>query len=83
MSVEARYQDLRSKIRNLERREALGVIWAYAQYLQQPEFGLPRGVEVHQRFFEVTRGIVAEWQLDRLAREIIPMPARRRAMALL
>lgn len=71
MSVEARYQDLRSKIRNLERREALGVIWAYAQYLQQPQFGFPRGIEVSPKFFEVTRFIVAEWQLDRLAREII------------
>ncbi|WP_441480137.1 hypothetical protein [Bosea sp. 2KB_26] len=71
MSVEACYQDLRSKIRNLERREALGVIWAYAQYLQHDDFGFPAGIEVDRKFFEVRRGMVAEWELDRLAREVI------------
>lgn len=71
MSVEACYQDLRSKIRNLERREALAVIWAYAQYLQQPEFRFPQGIEVDPKFWKIRRGMVAEWELDRLAREVI------------
>jgi hypothetical protein len=70
MSVEACYQNLRSKIRNLERREALAVIWAYAQYLQENS-KFPLGIDVDPRFLKIRQAFVSEWELDRLAREVI------------
>ncbi len=73
MDVFQEYKPLRNKIRKLARDDALGVIWAYCQYLQIDDFRFPKEIEIHKRFFEhnVPRAIIAEWELELLAKEVI------------
>ncbi len=73
MDVFQEYKPLRNKIRKLARDDALGVIWAYCQYLQIDDFRFPKEIEIQKRFFEhdVPRAIIAEWELELLAKEVI------------
>jgi hypothetical protein len=73
MDVFAKYKPLRNKISLLARDDALRVIWAYSQYLQIDDFKIPNDIEVIARLYSepIPRRIVAEWELELLAKEII------------
>ena len=73
MTIDALYRSIRSDARKLARRDSLEVIWAYSQFLQVNDFEIPRDIQVSQRFLDAhpKQGILAEWSLEHLAREII------------
>jgi hypothetical protein len=59
------YKKLRNQVGELEREDALRVIWAFTQYLQVGGFEIPKDIEVDQRFYqqEVERAWINEWSL--------------------
>jgi hypothetical protein len=72
MAIEALYRTIRSDARQLARRDSLAVIWAYCQFLQN-DFQMPQEIEVAQQLRDARprQGVLAEWTLEHLAREII------------
>src|SRR5260221_11435683 len=73
MAIEALYRTIRSDARQLARRDSLAVIWAYSQFLQVNDFQMPQYIEVAQQLRDARprQGVLAEWTLEHLAREII------------
>src|ERR1700730_13318668 len=73
MAIEALYRTIRSDARQLARRDSLAVIWAYSQFLQVNDFQMPQYIEVAQQLHDARprQGVLAEWTLEHLAREII------------
>jgi hypothetical protein len=73
MAIEALYRTIRSAARQLALRDSLAVIWAYSQFLQVNDFRMPQDIEVAQQFRDARprQGILAEWTLEHLAREVI------------
>lgn len=73
MPINEQYLAIRNRIRRLAYRESLGVIWAYAQYLQRAAHEFPNDIEVHDQFLaaDLPQALVAEWTLEQLAREVI------------
>lgn len=73
MAIEPLYRTIRSGARQLARRDSLAVIWAYCQFLQVNDFQMPQDIEVAQQFRDARprQGILAEWTMEHLAREII------------
>lgn len=73
MDVFREYKPLRNKIAHLALEDALGVIWAYCQYLQIDDFSFPREIEVLNSFLndDVPQRFIAEWELELLAKEVI------------
>jgi hypothetical protein len=73
MAIDALYRTIRSEARQLARRDSLAVLWAYSQFLQVNDFQIPQDIEVAQQLRNARprRGILAEWTLELLAREII------------
>src|ERR1700730_3027000 len=73
MDVFSEYKPLRNKIALLSVEEALGTIWAYAQYLQIDDFRFPPEVEVIKEYLklDVPQQWVSEWELELLAKEVI------------
>jgi hypothetical protein len=67
------YQQLVARVRKLDRRESLYVIWSYAQLLQQRGFRMPRDIEVGRVLLEANpmQTIVGDWSLEILTREVI------------
>jgi hypothetical protein len=73
MAIDALYRTIRRDARQLARRESLAVIWAYSQFLQVNDFQMPEDGEVAQQFRDARprQGVLAEWTLEHLAREVI------------
>ena len=73
MDIFQEYKPIRNKIALLDREDALQVIWAYCQFLQNREFQFPRNIEVHNNFIaaENPRILVSEWTLEVLAKEVL------------
>jgi hypothetical protein len=73
MAIDALYRTIRSNARQLARRDSLAVIWAYSQFLQVNDFQMPEDIEVAQQFRDARprQGMLAEWTLELLSREII------------
>ena len=73
MTIEDDYRRFRNRLRRFGYRETLYVTWAYAQYLQIPNFQFPRDLQVDRRFLQldVPQRWIAEWNVEHLAREII------------
>jgi hypothetical protein len=73
MDVFREYKPIRNKINLLSIEEALGVIWAYGQYLQIDNFNFPKEIEVINEFLQldVPQRWVSEWELELLAKEVI------------
>jgi hypothetical protein len=74
MDVFQEYKPLRNKVAQLCIEDALGVIWAYCNYLQMDDFQFPRQqIEVRPEFLnlELPRGWVPEWELELLAKEVV------------
>jgi len=73
MTIQDRYRRIRNQVRRLGRRDSLYVVWAYAQYLQVNDFEFPSDIEVSDQFrrAEIPQGIIPEWTLEQLAREVI------------
>jgi hypothetical protein len=73
MDVFQEYKSIRNKINLLSIEEALGVIWAYGQYLQIDNFNFSKEIEVINEFLQldVPQRWVSEWELELLAKEVI------------
>jgi len=73
MEVFEFYKPIRNKISSLARDDALGVIWAYCQFLQIENFHFPPEIEVAKRFLEldVPQKWISEWDLEVLAKEVL------------
>jgi hypothetical protein len=73
MAIEALYRTIRGDARQLARRDGLAVIWAYCQFLQVNDFQMPQDIEVAQQFRDARprRGVLSEWTLEHIAREVI------------
>jgi hypothetical protein len=73
MAIEPLYRAIRAQTRKLGRRDSLAVIWAYSQFLQVNDFRMPADIQVAQQFIDARPrwGLLAEWTLEQLAREII------------
>jgi hypothetical protein len=54
MDVFQEYRPIRNKIALLSVENALGVIWAYGQYLQIDHFQFPKEIEVANSIFNWT-----------------------------
>ena len=53
MDVFQEYKSIRNKINLLSIEEALGVIWAYGQYLQIDNFNFSKEIEVINEFLQL------------------------------
>jgi len=53
--------------------DSCAVIWAYCQFLQVNDFQMPQDIEVAQQFRDARprRGVLSEWTLEHIAREVI------------
>jgi hypothetical protein len=73
MDVFREYKPIRNRIASLARDDALGVIWAYCQYLQFNDFNFPPEIEVARKYLElkVPQQWISEWQLELLAKEVL------------
>ena len=73
MDVFQEYKPLRNKIAMLSVEDALGVIWAYCQYLQIDDFQFPKEIEVADSYLQldVPQRLISEWELELLAKEVI------------
>src|SRR6266404_9219776 len=73
MDVFQEYKPVRNKIALLSVQEALGVIWAYCQYLQIDHFRFPNEIEVSSTFLQLDlpQKWISEWELELLAKEVI------------
>jgi hypothetical protein len=73
MPIQEQYRMTRNRIRRLAYRDSLYVVWAYTQYLQLNNFRFPGDIEVNRQYLEadLPQGLIAEWTLEQLAREII------------
>ncbi len=73
MTIEDHYRKVKATVRQLGRRESLYVIWAYCQYLQVSNFKIPADIQVADALLNATppQGILAEWTLEQIAREVI------------
>jgi hypothetical protein len=73
MDVFQEYKPTRNKIALLAVDDALGVIWAYCQYLQLDDFKFPKEIEVLNSFLndDFPQRFIAEWELELLAKEVI------------
>lgn len=73
MTIEDHYWKIRATVRQLGRRESLYVIWAYCQYLQVNNFKIPADIQVANALLNASppQGILAEWTLEQMAREVI------------
>jgi hypothetical protein len=73
MTIEDHYWTIRTAVRQLGRRESLYVIWAYSQYLQDNNFKFPADIQVADALLNADppQGILAEWTLEQMAREVI------------
>jgi hypothetical protein len=67
------YKPIRNKIALLAVEDALGVIWAYCQYLQLDVFSFPKEIEVLNSFIrdDFPQRFISEWELELLAKEVI------------
>jgi hypothetical protein len=67
------YKPIRNKIALLSIEDALGVIWAYCQYLQVDDFKFPNEVEVAESYLKLDfpQKWISEWELELLAKEVI------------
>jgi hypothetical protein len=73
MDVFQEYKPIRNKISLLSIEDALGVIWAYSQYLQIDHFQFPKEIEVANSYLQldVPQRWISEWELELLAKEVI------------
>jgi len=73
MSLDEQYRSVRAMVRQLECRDSLYVIWAYAQCLQVDGFKIPADIQVHQTFIDAQprQAILGEFTLEQIARELI------------
>jgi hypothetical protein len=73
MGVFELYKPIRNQIAMLAIDDALGVIWAYCQYLQIDEFRFPKEIEVSKQFLEqeIPQTWISGWELELLAKEVI------------
>jgi hypothetical protein len=73
MDVFREYKPIRNRITSLARDDALGVIWAYCQYLQINDFKFPKEIEVARKYLQldVPQQLISEWELELLAKEVI------------
>ncbi|MGM5022146.1 hypothetical protein [Tardiphaga sp. 367_B4_N1_1] len=73
MTIEEHYRKVKTTARQLSHRDSLYVIWAYCQSLQVNGFQIPGDIEVANQFLNAQprRGILAEWTLEQMAREVI------------
>jgi hypothetical protein len=73
MDVFQEYRPIRNKIALLSVENALGVIWAYGQYLQIDHFSISerdRGCKLYLQL-DVPQQWISEWELELLAKEVI------------
>src|ERR1700730_5001791 len=73
MDVYQEYKPIRNEIALLSVEDALGVIWAYCQYLQIDHFQFPKEIEVAKLYLQldVPQRCISEWELELLAKEVI------------
>jgi hypothetical protein len=73
MDVFQEYKPFRNKIAALSVEDALGVIWAYCQYLQFDHFRFPNEIQVPSAYLQlkVPQKWISEWELELLAKEVI------------
>jgi hypothetical protein len=73
MTIEEHYRRVRVTARQLGHRDSLYVIWAYCQFLQVNDFQIPNDIQVANQFLSAhpRQGILAEWTLEQIAREVI------------
>lgn len=73
MDVFQQYKPIRNKIALLSVEDALGVIWAYCQYLQIDHFQFPAEIEVSNSYLQldIPQQWISEWELELLAKEVI------------
>jgi hypothetical protein len=73
MDVFQEYKSIRNKIALLSVGDALGVIWAYCQYLQNDDFQFPKEIEVANPYLQLPfpQQWISEWELELLAKEVI------------
>src|SRR5262245_44000636 len=73
MDVCREYKPIRNRITSLARDDALGVIWAYCQYLQINDFKFPKEIEVARKYLQLSipQQWISEWELELLAKEVI------------
>lgn len=73
VAIQDHYSKIKTIARQLGCRDSLYVIWAYSQYLQADNFGIPADIEVAPVLLNTNppQTILAEWTLELMAREII------------
>jgi hypothetical protein len=73
MDVFQECKPIRNKITLLSVEDALGVIWAYSQYLQIDHFQFPKEIEVANSYLQLDfpQQWISEWELELLAKEVI------------
>ena len=67
------YESVQKLARQLASIDSFGVIWAYCQYLQTPDFQFPDYIEVAPQFLAAPepRTMLSEWTLEQITREVI------------
>ncbi|MCP3476357.1 hypothetical protein NLM33_39755 [Bradyrhizobium sp. CCGUVB1N3] len=67
------YGSIQKRIAQLAYRDSFYAIWAYAQYLQLPDFKIPSDIEVEPALLAASmpQALLAEWTLEQIAREVI------------
>jgi hypothetical protein len=73
MDIFQLYKPFRNKVARLSVEEALGVLWAYGQYLQVDDFQFPPEIQVSPAYLQldVPQKWIAEWTLEILVKEVI------------
>jgi hypothetical protein len=73
MDIFAKYKPIRNKVAQLAVDDALGVLWAYGQLLQLPNFQPPREIEIEPIYLNADprQSYMAEWDIELLAKEVV------------
>jgi hypothetical protein len=66
MDIFAKYKPFRNKIAQLSVDDALGVLWAYSQLLQLPNFQPPSEIEIAPVYLTAKprQSYIAEWDIE-------------------
>jgi hypothetical protein len=73
MDISAKYKPFRNKVAQLAVDDALGVLWAYCQLLQIPNFQPPKEIEIAPIYLNANprQSYLAEWHIELLAKEVV------------
>lgn len=73
MTLNEQYRKVRAIVRQLGCCDSLDVVWAYSQWLQVPNFQLPKDIQVHQSLLDtpLPQAILSEFMLEQITSEVI------------